>query len=60
MEEHGVSGSAVAKVSDGLREAYQRHHDTAHFQTTIANRNIVVTPSEPLEHEVREILSQLH
>lgn len=60
MEEHGVSGAAVAKVSDELREAYQRHHDTEHFQTTIAERNIVVTPSEPLEHEVREILSQLH
>ena len=60
MEEHGVSATEVAKVSDELREAYLRHHDTEHFQTTIAERDIVVTPSEPLEHEVREILSQLH
>ncbi len=50
----------VAEVSDELREAYQRHHEAECFQTTIAERDIVVTPSEPLEHEVLEILSQLH
>jgi hypothetical protein len=60
MEEHGVSGDEVAKVSEELREAYLRHLDAEHYRTRIAERNIVVTPSEPLEQEVREILSQLH
>ena len=60
MVEHGVSGDEVAKVSEELREAYLRHLDAEHYRTRIAERNIVVTPSEPLEQEVREILSQLH
>jgi len=60
MEDHGMSTSEVAKLSDQLREVYTRHHETEHFQTTIANRNVVVTPSKPLEQEVRKVLTSLH
>lgn len=60
MEEHGMTGQDVAKVSDELRDVYVKHHDTEHYSATIANRDIVVTPSTPLEHDVREILSRLH
>lgn len=59
MEEHGVSAQTVNKISDELREAYQRHQDENRFQTTLAQRSVVVTPSEDLEHEVRDILSRL-
>ncbi len=60
MAEHGVSGQAVAKVSEELREAYERHQREERYQAKVAERQIVVTPSEPLEQEVREILSRLH
>lgn len=60
MEEHGMSAQAVSKVSDELRDVYVRHHETEHFQATIANREIVVTPDAALEKDVREILSKLH
>ena len=60
MEEHGVSGEAVAKVSDELREIYQRHQDENRFHAKVAERDVVVTPSEGLEHEVRDILARLH
>jgi len=60
MEEHGMSGQEVAKISEELREVYVRHHDTEHFRTKIADRDVVVTPSEPLENDVREILSRTH
>jgi uncharacterized protein YoaH (UPF0181 family) len=60
MAEHGVSGEAVAKVSDELREIYQRHQDENRFHAKVAERDVVVTPSEGLEHEVRDILSRLH
>jgi len=61
MEEHGMTGQEVAKVSDELRDVYVKHHDAIeHFHATVANRDIVVTPSTPLEHDVRDILSRLH
>ena len=60
MEEHGMTSQQAVKVSDQLREVYVRHHDTEHYRTKIADRDVVVTPSESLEHEVREILSSLH
>lgn len=60
MEEHGVSGTQVAKVSDELREVYVRHHDTEHFRATVADREVVVTPDPGLEQEVREVLAKLN
>ncbi len=60
MEEHGVSGAAVAKVSDELREVYQRHQDESRYHAKVADRDVVVTPSDGLENEVRDILSRLH
>ena len=60
MEEHGVSGTEVAKVSDELRDIYVKHHDTEHFRATIADREVVVTPDSGLEQDVREVLAKLH
>jgi len=60
MEEHGMTSQQAVKVSDQLREVYVRHDDTDRYRTRIADRDVVVTPSEPLEHDVREILSSLH
>lgn len=60
MEEHGMTAKEVNALSDELREVYVRHHDGEHFHTKIADKDIIVTPSEPLEHEVREILSRTH
>ena len=60
MEEHGMSGQEVNKVSDELREVYQRHQDASRFRTKMAERDLVVTPSQDLEHEVRDILARLN
>jgi len=60
MEEHGISQQEIARVSDRLRDAYNRHHESEHYQMMIANREIVVTPSSLLENDVREILTSLH
>ena len=60
MEEHGMTAPEVNALSDELRDVYVRHHDTEHFHTKIADKDIVVIPSKPMEHEVREILSRMH
>ena len=60
MEEQGLSAQQVAKLSDALRDIYLRHQDANHYRTTIANRDIIITPSKPLENEVREVLTNLN
>ncbi len=60
MEEHGMTGPEVNALSDELRDVYIRHHDTEHYHTKISNKDIVVTPCEPMENEVRAILSRMH
>ena len=59
MEEQGLTAQQVAKLSDALREIYLRHQDVEHFQTTIAARDVIITPSKPLENDVREVLTRL-
>lgn len=60
MAEHDVSAQTLNRVSDELREAYQRHQGENRFQAKVADRQVVVTPSQGLEQEVRDILSSLH
>ena len=60
MEEQGLSAQQVAKLSDALRDIYLRHQDANHYRTTIANRDVIITPSKPLENEVREVLTNLN
>ncbi len=60
MAEHNVTAQTLNRVSDELREAYQRHQETERFRTTIGQRDIVITPCAPLEQEVRQILASMH
>lgn len=60
MEEHGMSNEDAIKFSNELREVYERHLEDKRYHAKIAETDIVVTPSEPLENEVREVLSHLH
>jgi len=57
VAEHGMSVRDVTSISDKLREVYVRHQDAEHFSAKIADRDIVVTPSETLAQDVREVLS---
>ncbi|MDT8420095.1 MAG: hypothetical protein RQ754_06655 [Desulfuromonadales bacterium] len=60
MEEHGMTNDQAIKFSNELREVYERHLGDKRFHARIADKDIVVTPSQPLENDVREVLSHLH
>ncbi len=60
MEEHNVTAKEINAISDKLRETYERHQETKRYHSKIADKDIVVTPSKPMENEVREILTSLH
>jgi hypothetical protein len=59
IEEHGVTPAEIENTMDQLREAYSRHHDAAHYTTTIDQRTVVVTASDALEHEVHDIIDKI-
>jgi hypothetical protein len=60
VAEHGMSAREITAISDKLREVYVRHHDAEHFSAKVAEVEIVVTPSEPMAQDVREILTSLN
>ena len=58
-EEKGLSPADFQMVSDKLRQAYEQSGTAERYSTTIANRKIVVTPSEMLGNEVKKIIQEL-
>lgn len=59
VEEHGVTPGEIEKLIDEMREVYSRHQDAAHYKTTIDKREIVVTASDALEHEIHDIIDRI-
>ena len=49
----------MAKVVEQLRLAYERNADVSRFCTTVQDRDMVVTPSAELEHEVHDIIDKV-
>ncbi|MGD2127914.1 MAG: hypothetical protein PVJ17_01345 [Lysobacterales bacterium] len=59
VEEHGLKPEEVAHLLDELRDTYERNADVSRFSTTVADRQVVVTPSTRLEAEVQEIIDRV-
>ncbi len=61
IEENHLTPAAVERLIDELREAYTHASDAQRYTTHIGEKDVVVTPSKGLEHEVHDILqAQLH
>ncbi len=59
VEEHGLDPLEVSKVVDELRAAYERNEGVKRYCAHVRDRDVVVTPSDNLEHEVHEIIDKL-
>jgi hypothetical protein len=59
VEEHGLKPPEMAKVVEQLRDAYERNADVSRFCTKVQDRDVVVTPSAKLEHEVHDIIDKV-
>ncbi len=55
-KDQGVTGTEFQKVSDKLRDAYESNQDADRFKTSIAGREVVVTPCAALKQDVGEIV----
>ena len=59
VEEHGLQPKEMQKVVEQLRVAYERNADVSRFCTKVQDREMVVTPSAELEHEVHDIIDKV-
>ena len=59
VEEHGLQPKEMQKVVEELRIAYERNADVSRFCATVQDREMVVTPSAKLEHEVHDIIDKV-
>lgn len=59
VEEHGLKPKEMQKVVEELRVAYERNADVSRFCATVQDREMVVTPSARLEHEVHDIIEKV-
>jgi hypothetical protein len=58
IEENQLKPAAVERLIDALRAAYTHANDAPRYSVHIGNKEVVVIPSEGLEHEVHEILER--
>ena len=56
VEEKNVPEMKVQLMSEKLRKAYEKSEGATRFSTTVADSPIVVTKSESLEHDLKEII----
>ena len=58
-QEAGVGTSKMEEISGKLRSAYEKYENSDRYVTTVAGREIVVTPSEELNRDVNDIVNQV-
>ncbi len=59
VEDHGVNPIRLERITDHLREAYQRSASAQRYTTHVAEQKVIVTPSETLEKEVHGIIDEV-
>ena len=58
-KEKGLDQARIQMLNDQLRDAYLHNMDAERFKTSVAGKEVVVTPSTQLDKEVRQILGSM-
>jgi Asp-tRNA(Asn)/Glu-tRNA(Gln) amidotransferase A subunit family amidase len=58
LEEKGLPAEQLEKLSHRLREIYISHKSEPRYAATIHDREVVVTPSDPMLIEVKEVIDK--
>jgi hypothetical protein len=56
-KEKGIATTELQKLGEKFRSAYERSMTTQRFTTTIAGRNVVVTPDPELGKEIEKVIT---
>jgi len=59
VAEKGIPATTYQLISDDLRGAYERSGNASRYSTSLAGKNVVVTPSDTLAQEVQKIIQGL-
>lgn len=54
-----LDASALNAIVEKMRGAYQRHNDEQRFVAHMANREVVIHPSDEFEHEMEAIVDDV-
>lgn len=58
VEEKGLSMISLEKLSDRLKETYIKHQTEPRFSLGIADKQVIVTPSETLKSDIRKVIEE--
>jgi hypothetical protein len=58
VEEKGLPADKLEKLSGRLRDIYINHKSEPRYCTVIQDKQVVVTPSEPLLAEVKKVIDE--
>lgn len=58
-KEKGLDPLTIQKLNEQFRDAYTHNMDAQRYKTSVAGKEIVVTPSAQLEQEVRQIMNSM-
>ncbi|WP_020677524.1 hypothetical protein [Geopsychrobacter electrodiphilus] len=59
-KENGIDQIQLLKINEKLREAYLQCQDAPRYTTSVAGRDLVITPSPQLAQEVSEITHSIY
>jgi hypothetical protein len=57
--EKGLDQAKIQQMNEQLREAYTHNLDAQRYKTSVAGKEVVVTPCMQLDQEVKEIMSSM-
>lgn len=58
-KEKGLDTLKIQQLNEQFRDAYLHHMDVQRFKANVAGKEVVVTPSQQLEQEVRQIMTSM-
>jgi hypothetical protein len=58
-KEKGLDPLTIQKLNEQFRDAYTHNMDAQRYKTSVAGKEIVVTPSAQLEQEVSRIMNSM-
>ena len=59
-KEKGLDPARIQMLNEQLRDAYMHNLDAQRYKTSVAVKEVVVTPCTQLDQEVKQILSSLN
>lgn len=58
-KEKGFDQAKIMRMNEQLRDAYMHNLDAQRYKTSVAGKEVVVTPCVQLEQEVKQIMSSM-